>query len=241
MCAESVCVITRSDQMFMRPPTPPDASARPSGLKARVLTGVMWPFSWNTHTTPSEPLDRLEHCCGEEHTDRGAGRRRLRVWNCWWRYRTNVAFQGGQGLRKGKWQLVLPTHVLANTEVCVHEWVRGGFCYSTLSLAFGSFSQHPSEPEEENSGKLEASWGTVQTETRPFWQHLKPTQTYNLIHFNFFLKNKEFSEAKFWRLAYRISHVQENHRVQIVTKSTKALNETRSRTALFYGIVSGLA
>lgn len=46
-------VLTRSDQMFMRPPTPPDARARPSGLKASVLTGVMWPFSWKTHTAPS--------------------------------------------------------------------------------------------------------------------------------------------------------------------------------------------
>lgn len=46
-------VLTRRDQMFMRPPTPPDARARPSGLKASVLTGVMWPFSWKTHTAPS--------------------------------------------------------------------------------------------------------------------------------------------------------------------------------------------
>lgn len=34
-------LLTLKDQMFMRPPTPPDARARPSGLKARVLTGVM--------------------------------------------------------------------------------------------------------------------------------------------------------------------------------------------------------
>ena len=68
-----------------------------------------------------------------------------------------LLFKGDQGLRKGNGRLVLLTHVLANTEVCLHEWVRGGFCFSTLSLAFGSFSQHPSEPEEETSGKLEAS------------------------------------------------------------------------------------
>lgn len=33
--------LTRRDQMFIRPPTPPDARVRPSGLKASVLTGVM--------------------------------------------------------------------------------------------------------------------------------------------------------------------------------------------------------
>lgn len=50
---DTLSVLTRSDQMFIRPPTPPDARARPSGLKASVLTGVMWPFSWRTHTAPS--------------------------------------------------------------------------------------------------------------------------------------------------------------------------------------------
>lgn len=39
--------------MFMRPPTPPEAKARPSGLNARVLTGVMWPFSWKMQVAPS--------------------------------------------------------------------------------------------------------------------------------------------------------------------------------------------
>lgn len=49
--------------MFMRPPTPPDARARPSGLKANVLTGVMWPFSWKTQTAPS--ADHREDCSTE--------------------------------------------------------------------------------------------------------------------------------------------------------------------------------
>lgn len=44
--------LTRRDQMFIRPPTPPETRARASGLKASALTGVMWPFSWNTHTAP---------------------------------------------------------------------------------------------------------------------------------------------------------------------------------------------
>lgn len=56
-----LCVfLTRRDQMFMRPPTPPDARARPSGLKASVLTGVMWPLSWKTHIAPSP--DHREDC-----------------------------------------------------------------------------------------------------------------------------------------------------------------------------------
>lgn len=56
-----VCVfLTRRDQMFMRPPTPPDARAQPSGLKASVRTGVMCPFSWKTHAAPSS--DQQEDC-----------------------------------------------------------------------------------------------------------------------------------------------------------------------------------
>lgn len=46
--------------MFMRPPTPPEAKARPSGLKATILTGVMWPFSWKTHVAP--PCDLCDDC-----------------------------------------------------------------------------------------------------------------------------------------------------------------------------------
>lgn len=52
--------LTRKDQMFMRPPTPPDTRARPSGLNTSILTGVMWPLSWKTHTAPSS--DHGEDC-----------------------------------------------------------------------------------------------------------------------------------------------------------------------------------
>lgn len=47
-----------------------------------------------------------------------------------------------------------------------------------MNLDFDSVSHHPSESEQEDSGKFEMSWGTVQTETRPFWQHLKNTATH---------------------------------------------------------------
>lgn len=46
--------------MFIRPPTPPDAKASPSGLKARVFTGVMWPFSRKTQEAPTS--DHREDC-----------------------------------------------------------------------------------------------------------------------------------------------------------------------------------
>lgn len=37
--------LTRKDQIFMRPPSPPDTNASPSGLKATVRTGVICPRS----------------------------------------------------------------------------------------------------------------------------------------------------------------------------------------------------
>lgn len=52
-CMGMCLCVTRRDQMFMRPPTPPDAKASPSGLKARVFTGVMWPFSRKTQAAPT--------------------------------------------------------------------------------------------------------------------------------------------------------------------------------------------
>lgn len=49
----------------MRPPSPPDTNASPSGLNATVRTGAMCPLSWNTHFTSTA---FLYPSCKQVHT-----------------------------------------------------------------------------------------------------------------------------------------------------------------------------
>lgn len=94
-------------------------------------------------------------------------------------------------------------------------------CFLTMNLGLVSPSHHPSESEEEDSGKLEMSWGTVQTATKPFWQHLKK-------------KQKTQTWRVFWETAWFLKVSQDPETVE---QDPEKKTEKKNFGVLFSGIL----